>query len=117
MIKIELENLLSKSIICNSCGERMLLVAAPELHVGDGLGWGSEYFWLCLNDDCPSFVNSWISIERNYGKTAGYRMMQLPNEENQSAFMILGRDAFTDRVVTEAGDDIDELKERMKGGL
>ena len=47
---------------CPHCGQTLSLCHAPSIHVGDGLGWGSEYLFICLNDECPMFAGAGISL-------------------------------------------------------
>jgi hypothetical protein len=79
---------------CPHCHQRLSCCNAPPFHVGDGLGWGTEVFFLCLNDDCPLFVNSWQQFELQYGHSASCRFMQLPGEKKGSPMMVGGREAF-----------------------
>jgi len=65
------------------------------MHVGDGLGWGTDVFFICLNDDCSLFVNGWQHIENQYGKVGSYRYMLLPGEKKGTPMMVGSRIAFT----------------------
>lgn len=112
-----IKELLTKTIICNDCQCKMKLVESPPLHVGDGLGWGCEAFWLCLNDKCEIFVKSFDSVKKHYGKLGGYRNMQLPNENYQSVMMVMSKDAFTGSIIKEVEPDQQELISRLEYGL
>lgn len=90
---------------CPHCDQHLTLCHAPPVHVGDGLGWGSEYLFICLNDDCPLFVKGWDYIENQYGHVGSYRYMELPNSKESYTMMVVGREAFTGSVV-----DIEALK-------
>ncbi|PIE58575.1 MAG: zinc ribbon domain-containing protein [Desulfobulbus propionicus] len=90
---------------CPHCSQELSLCHAPPIHVGDGLGWGSEYLYICLNDDCPLFVKGWQYIENQYGHVGSYRHMQLPNSKEAINMMVVGKSAFKGSVV-----NIDELK-------
>ncbi len=68
------------------------------MHVGDGLGWGSEVLFICLNDECSLFVNGWQHVEEQYGHSASFRYMKLPDGEAQ-AMMVAGKDAFKGCVI------------------
>lgn len=78
---------------CPHCHKRLTCCHAPPIHVGDGLGWGSEVLFICLNDNCPLFVRGWKQIELQYGHSASYRYMKIPDGEGQ-AMMVAGKDAF-----------------------
>ena len=80
---------------CPHCSGNLTLCNAPSVHVGDGLGWGSEYLFICLNDNCPLFVRGWDYIENQYGHVGSYRHMEIPNSKESYNMMVVGRDAFT----------------------
>ena len=93
--------------LCPHCGGRLSLCHSPPVHVGDGLGWGSEYLFICLNDTCPLFVNGWEYIESQYGHVGSYRYMEIPNSKETYNMMVVGREAFTGSVV-----DIELIKKQ-----
>lgn len=84
---------------CPSCGQKLSCCEAPPIHVGDGLGWGSEVLYICLNDDCPIFVNGWKQIEEQYGHSSSYRHMQLPGSKETNVMMVGSKDAFKGTVI------------------
>ena len=90
---------------CPHCNGNLTLCNAPAVHVGDGLGWGSEYLFICLNDTCPLFVKGWDYIENQYGHVGSYRYMETPNSKESYTMMVVGREAFTGSIV-----DIEVLK-------
>ena len=94
---------------CPHCGDRLTLCHAPPIHVGDGLGWDSEYLYICLNNDCSLFVNGWKYVENQYGHVGSYRHMQIPGSKETYNMMVAGKEAFTGSVV-----DIEALKRQNK---
>ncbi|MBM9535724.1 zinc ribbon domain-containing protein [Desulfobulbus alkaliphilus] len=92
---------------CPHCEQTLTLCHAPPVHVGDGLGWGSEYLFICLNDECSLFVNGWDHISNQYGHVGSYRHMQMPNSKENYNMMVVGKEAFTGSVV-----DLEALKRR-----
>ena len=89
--------------ICPRCQTAMSCCEAPPVHVGDGLGWGSEVLFICLNNECPVFKNGWQHIELQYGHRGSYRCMQLPGSKEQNVMMVASEYAFTGSVIdTEA---------------
>ena len=85
--------------VCPSCGQQLSCCEAPPIHVGDGLGWGSDILYICLNDDCPIFVNGWKQIEERYGHSSSYRHMQLPGSKESNVMMVGSEDAFKGSVI------------------
>ncbi|MDR0477082.1 MAG: zinc ribbon domain-containing protein [Desulfobulbaceae bacterium] len=92
-------NVIDEVHTCPNCGQKMTCCQAPPIHVGDGLGWGSEYLFICLNDDCPLFVRGWQHCENDYGHCASYRYMELPGSKESNVMMVASKDAFTGSVV------------------
>ena len=85
--------------VCPHCNRQLSLCHAPPMHVGDGLGWGAEYLFICLNNDCPLFVKGWDYIESQYGHLGSYRYMRLPDSNESYNMMVGSTDAFTGTVV------------------
>ena len=84
---------------CPHCNQRLSCCQAPPFHVGDGLGWGSEVMFLCLNDLCPLYVNGWQHIEQQYAHTGSYRYMLLPGAAKGEAIMVGSKDAYTGNII------------------
>jgi len=80
---------------CPHCRVRLSCCSTPPFHVGDGLGWGSDVFFVCLNDDCSLFRNGWKHVEEQYGQTASFRYMMLPGEKEGGPMMVGSKSAFT----------------------
>ncbi len=94
---------------CPHCHQELTLCHAPPIHVGDGLGWGSEYLFICLNNECSLFVNGWKYIDQQYGHVGSYRYMEIPGSNESYNMMVAGRDAFTGSVV-----DVEAMKRQNK---
>ncbi len=90
---------LDEEHICPKCKARMSCCEAPPVHVGDGLGWGSEVLFICLNDDCPTFTGGWEKVEVNYGHKATFRNMQLPGSTEPNVMMVASKIAFTGSII------------------
>jgi len=90
---------------CPHCKTELTLCHAPPVHVGDGLGWGSEFLFICLNDECSLFVKGWEYIENQYGHVGSYRYMEIPNSNESYNMMVAGKEAFTGSIV-----DVEDLK-------
>jgi hypothetical protein len=79
---------------CPNCRTELSCCEAPPFHIGDGLGWGSDVLYICLNDDCPVFINGWKQIAEQYGHKSSYRYMQLPGSGEANVMMVGTSDAF-----------------------
>lgn len=90
---------LDEKHVCPHCNKELSLCHAPPVHVGDGLGWGSEFLFICLNNECPLYVSGWEYIENQYGHVGSYRYMRLPNSNESYNMMVAGDQAFTGSVV------------------
>jgi hypothetical protein len=84
---------------CPHCQIELACCEAPPIHIGDGLGWGSDILYICLNDECPLFIRGWEQIEVKYGHHASYRYMQLPGSNESNVMMVANADAFTGSIV------------------
>jgi hypothetical protein len=96
---------LEEKHVCPHCNQELTLCHAPPIHVGDGLGWGSEFLFICLNDECSLFVNGWEFVENQYGHVGSYRHMEIPNSNESYNMMVAGKGAYTGSIV-----DIEALK-------
>lgn len=90
---------LDKDRFCPHCEQKLSLCEAPPIHIGDGLGWGSDVLLICLNDACSVFINGWDKIEAQYGHHASYRYMELPDSKEKNYMMVGNSDAFKACVV------------------
>lgn len=84
---------------CPHCETKLSPCEVPPFHIGDGLGWGTEVFFVCLNDECPPFVRGWEHIEEQFGHVGSYRYMHLPNEKKGEMMMVGNKMAFTGSVL------------------
>jgi len=94
---------------CPHCKVQLSCCEAPPIHVGDGLGWGSEVLFICLNDNCSLFLKGWDQIEAQYGHHSSYRYMELPGSKEGNVMMVGNSDAFKACVV-----DKEELRNQNK---
>lgn len=84
---------------CPHCNTRLSPCETPPFHIGDGLGWGAEVMFVCLNDECPPFVKGWEHIEASFGHVGSYRYMRLANEEKGEMMMVGNKMAFTGSIL------------------
>lgn len=84
---------------CPHCQLKLSCCEAPPVHIGDGLGWGAEVLYICLNDYCSLFLRGWDQIELKYGHHASYRYMQLPDSNESNVMMVGNSDAFKGSII------------------
>lgn len=84
---------------CPHCNTTLSPCETPPFHIGDGLGWGAEVMFVCLNDECPPFVKGWEHIEASFGHVGSYRYMRLANEAKGEMMMVGNKMAFTGSVL------------------
>lgn len=94
---------------CPHCNTKLTCCQTPPMHVGDGLGWGTDVFFICLNDECSLLVDGWKHVEENYGQVASFRYMKLPDEKTGTPMMVGSHMAFTGCEV-----NFDEVKEKSE---
>lgn len=63
---------------CPYCGKEMSLWEVPPIPVGEGLGWGTPYLFICFNDECSLYVKGWANMEEGYGQTCSFRCLNYP---------------------------------------
>jgi len=70
---------LDKAPNCPYCGKETEKYDCPPFHFADGLGWGTDFLYVCFNDDCPPYVKGKQYMVEKYGQAASYRYMVYPD--------------------------------------
>lgn len=96
-----------KKIACPHCGEKMNKWSTPSFNFSDGLGWCTPYLYVCFNDKCTFFVNSWKHMSEQYGQEMGYRCMVHPDSGETSSLPVGNKEAMK-------GDIVDEIRETQE---
>jgi len=103
---------------CPHCEVEMRIWEVPPINVGDGLGWGEPYLFLCFNDDCKLYKRGWDDLEENYAQKASYRCFCYPSSGKFEVMPVFSPQG-------GRGQEIDEqvlaeqemLKENIKKGF
>ncbi len=103
---------------CPHCDEEMKLWEVPPVNVGDGLGWGTPYLYICFNDHCSCYAQGWDHMKETYAQNASYRCMNYPGTDTFEIMPVFssmgGRgQLIDDRVLVEQ----EALKEATKKGF
>ena len=109
---------LDETHYCPHCKEKLDCCSVPPVHVGDGLGWGTEAYFICLNDECPLFINGWEHIELQFGHHASYRYMLLPGNTEGTPMMVGSKDAMKGCIIDPESIKLqDERYAKEKGAV
>ena len=103
---------------CPHCEKEMSIWEVPPINVGDGLGWGSPFLYLCMNDECPLYVQGWDNLRENYAHHASYRCITYPDAKNFECMPVFSPMGATGQIID---DEIllqqEALKEATKRGF
>ena len=103
---------------CPHCSMEMKLWEVPPITVGDGLGWGAPFLYLCFNDDCPLFQQGWDNMMENYAHTASYRCMNYPGTEQYELIPVFSDQGGRGQIVDEeVVAEQEAIKEAIKNGF
>jgi hypothetical protein len=103
---------------CPHCGTEMNLWEVPPMNVGDGLGWGAPFLFLCFNDECSLYREGWDHLKENYAHTASYRCMNYPGTEQYELIPVFSNQGGRGQIIDD--DVISEqeaIKEAIKNGF
>jgi hypothetical protein len=99
---------------CPHCGAEMNLWEVPPMNVGDGLGWGAPFLFLCFNDDCPLYQEGWGHMKENYAHTASYRCMNYPGTEQYELIPVFSNQGGRGQIID---DDVLAEQEAIKEAI
>lgn len=107
-----------KRPVCPHCGEDMSLWEVPEVPVGDGLGWGTPFLYVCFNDKCPLYAEGWAHMREHYGRSSSYRCMCYPGTNKVECMPVFSPQGATGQIID---DEVlarqEALKEATKKGF
>jgi len=103
---------------CPYCNEEMNLWEVPPVNVGDGLGWGTPYLYICFNDNCSCYQQGWDHMKKTYAHTASYRSINYPGTETFEIIPVFSSMGGRGQVVDEqVVAEQEALKEAIKKGF
>ncbi len=82
--------------VCPHCGQKMSRWESPAVE-----SWGSEYQYICFNDQCAYYVRGWDHTFRTIGIRASYRHRYDPNTGQSGPFPVKSEDDGKDGIVPE----------------
>ncbi len=103
---------------CPHCGQEMSIWEVPSIPMGDGLGWGEPFLFVCFNDECSLYTQGWDKVQEDYGHTASYRCMCYPGSGKFECMPVFGKLGGAGQVVDDQVLMQQEmLKEAIKKGF
>ena len=114
-----LEKILAqKKPLCPHCNNEMKLWEVPQVTMGDGLGWGVPYLFMCFNDECPLYKQGWDNIKENYAHNASYRCICYPGTSQFECMPVFSPVGATGQIIDEQVIlEQEVLKEAIKKGF
>jgi len=103
---------------CPHCEAEMSLWDVPDIAMGDGLGWGTPYLYICFNDECSLYKRGWKSIMDNFAHNASHRCMNYPGTNQFECIPVFSPQGATGQIIDDkvlAAQE--ELKEATKRGF
>lgn len=68
---------------CKYCGKELSKVLMPKES-----DWGVDYFFICMDDDCPYYVRGWDWMKEQYQVKASYRYKYDPWQDHSGPIPI-----------------------------
>ena len=114
-----LEKIISKEKPkCPHCHQEMSIWEVPPVEVGDGLGWGTPFLFICFNDECPLYEQGWENMRENYGRNASYRCMCYPENDTFECLPVFSPMGATGQIIDDQIISEEQaLKEAIKQGF
>ena len=103
---------------CPHCSQEMTIWEVPSITVGDGLGWGTPYLFICFNDNCACYQQGWDHMKENYAHTASYRCMNYPGTDQFEVIPVFSNMGGKGQIIDDQVlADQEFLKEAIKKGF
>ncbi len=82
--------------ICPYCGQKMSKWRSPALST-----WGSEYQYVCFNDECPYYKRGWAHTFKSIGIKASYRHRYDPGTGQEGPLPVNSPEAGKDGIIED----------------
>ena len=103
---------------CPHCKQQMSIWEVPPINVGDGLGWGTPFLFMCFNDDCTLYKQGWENMMDNYAHHASYRCINFPGTEQFELIPVFSPTGAKGQVIDDQVLAEEEaLKQNIKKGF
>ncbi|MBF0340379.1 MAG: hypothetical protein HQL95_05375 [Magnetococcales bacterium] len=87
---------------CPHCGVPMKKWAsAGHNFCGDGMGFVSDFMFVCFNDDCSMYVKGWNSLFNSMGRIGSVRAFYNPDDGDEGVLPVAHKSAMRGDIIEE----------------
>lgn len=98
---------------CPHCNKEMDIWEVPQITVGDGLGWGEPFLFICFNNECPLFKEGWEDIMDQVGHSSSYRCMNYPGTDKYELLPVFSSFGGSAQIITDETIAHEKAQEEM----
>jgi hypothetical protein len=73
---------------CPHCSEEMKICESGDSALSCGSGWGTPYLFVCMNNECPPFVQGWENMRKNFGRKFSCRCICFPDSRKTESMLV-----------------------------
>ena len=74
--------------VCPHCGKEMRIYECGQTGAVCGSRWGTPYLFVCVNDECPLFVEGWKHMRETYRRACSYRCFCYPDSRRTESMVV-----------------------------
>ncbi|MFH1740517.1 MAG: ogr/Delta-like zinc finger family protein [bacterium] len=83
-------------LLCPHCGKKLNKWMSPQES-----SWGTEFQYVCFNDECPYFVRGWKWMKEHYNVQSSYRHRYNPSTGETGPLPVWSQDALKNQMIVE----------------
>ena len=86
---------------CIHCKQEMRKWSTPSFNFGDGLGWPTDFLYVCFNDECSFYMSGWERMMERYRQHASYRFMIDPSTGESGSIPVFTPHALKGNIISD----------------